>query len=272
MGKTIIGWSDFSLNFWHGYTKVNDECEFCYMYRDKLRYGQNPYQIVQGGEKYILNILSKVKPGQMIFTCSWSDFFIESADNWRAWAWDIIKSHPQFIWQILTKRPHLIAQRLPKDWGEGYPGVILCVSGGRQNSLNIKLSLLNEIPAWAKMVSIEPILERVSVIEAIEYSASKSNGVYTAPDWVIVGGESGNDTGYFRYRPASLPWFDNLRTECRAIGVPLFVKQLGTHLAKELRLKDRHGANPDEFIAMRLDQQFPQIFKQYQMRVQNVRI
>lgn len=58
----------------------------------------------------------KAFPGMKIFTCSWSDFFIEEADEWRSEAWEIIKDTPEFIYQILTKRPERVVKCLPPDW------------------------------------------------------------------------------------------------------------------------------------------------------------
>jgi hypothetical protein len=43
-------------------------------------------------------------------------------------------------------------------------------------------------------------------------------------DWIIVGGESGNGARQF---PVS--WARSTIDQCRAAGVPAFVKQLGTH-------------------------------------------
>src|SRR5690606_32040921 len=65
--------------------------------------------------------------------------------------------------------------------------------------------------------------------------------------WVIVGGESGNETGKYRYRPCKLEWIELIIKNCRIYNVPVFVKQLGTHLSKELELKDRHGGDINEW-------------------------
>ena len=37
--NTGISWTDHTVNFWSGCTKVSEGCKFCYMYRDKERYG-----------------------------------------------------------------------------------------------------------------------------------------------------------------------------------------------------------------------------------------
>jgi protein gp37 len=55
------------------------------MYREMARYGRDPF-IVQRA-KTTFNAPLKWKESRMVFTCSWSDFFIETADAWRAEAW-----------------------------------------------------------------------------------------------------------------------------------------------------------------------------------------
>src|SRR5690349_7168633 len=120
--KTKIQWADSTVNFWHGCHKVSEGCKFCYMFRDKQRYGQDPEIVVRAKAASFDKALHWKDP-RRIFTCSWSDFFIEDADAWRADAWEIIRHTPQPTWLILTKRPERIAECLPPDWGAGYKNV-----------------------------------------------------------------------------------------------------------------------------------------------------
>jgi protein gp37 len=43
--RTNIEWADASWNPWHGCIKVSPGCRFCYMYREKKMYGQDPTAI-----------------------------------------------------------------------------------------------------------------------------------------------------------------------------------------------------------------------------------
>jgi protein gp37 len=61
-------------------------------------------------------------------------------------------------------------------------------------------------------------------------------------DWVIVGGESGPGA-----RIMEREWAEGIVDQCRAAGVPVFVKQLGSVLARELGCVDRKGGKPDEW-------------------------
>jgi len=211
MGKnSSIEWTDSTVNFWQGCQKVSPGCKNCYMYRDKKRYGQDPATVVRSSPA-TFNKPKKWKDPALVFTCSWSDFFIEQADPWRDEAWDIIRQTPHLTYQILTKRPELVKDRLPDDWGEGWPNVWLGVSIETEDYY-WRIMAIEDIPAMVKFVSAEPLLGPLSNL----YS------YFPVIDWVITGGESGP-----KYRPANLDWFREIRDDCQKWGVPFFHKQHG---------------------------------------------
>lgn len=45
--RTNIEWADASWNPWHGCIKVSPGCKFCYMYREKKVYGQDPTVVLR---------------------------------------------------------------------------------------------------------------------------------------------------------------------------------------------------------------------------------
>lgn len=257
--ESKIQWCDHTVNFWTGCEKVSPGCKYCYMYRDKDRYGQDGRVILKTSKRTIMSVLKKAKPGDKIFTCSWSDFFITTADSWRAEAWEIIKSRPDLIWIILTKRPERIAECLPEDWGvaglRNYPYVWFGVSVEDENHLYRLVDLCFEpkLRYSTLFMSYEPALGGLSDIED---DASVSSA-FDKLDWVIVGGESGNDRGKWRYRKCELEWLEYMVKLCKEKKIPVFVKQLGTHLAKELKLKDRHGGDIEEFPEVLRVREFP---------------
>jgi protein gp37 len=205
MGEiTDIGWTEATWNPWYGCTKISPGCKFCYMYREMQRYGRDPYKVQRS--KTTFNAPLKWKEPRMVFTCSWSDFFIESADAWRTEAWEIIRKTPHLTYQILTKRPELIAERLPADWGDGYPNVWLGVSVESQFYFD-RIIYLQQIPARVRFLSLEPLLAALTPVPLHSI------------DWVIVGGESGSD------RDCQLRWITDLVDQCRTSLVPIFVKQ-----------------------------------------------
>ena len=242
-----IQWTDGSWNPHHGCRKVSTGCKYCYMYRDKERYGQEPTKVLRSKTNFSAPL--KWKDPMKIFTCSWSDWFIEEADEWRDELWKIIKATPHHTYQILTKRPERISQCLPPDWGSGYENVWLGVSVENQDNV-YRCEILGEIPAKVRFVSVEPLIGSVDFKEV--FARYKF-------DWCIVGGESGNATGKYLYRECKIEWIKDIITDCQHNTVAVFVKQLGTYLSKELHLKDKHGGEIEEWNSSIQIREFPAI-------------
>lgn len=109
----------------------------------------------------------------------------------------------------------------------------------------MRIPLLARIPAAVRFFNVEPLIAPVSLLDSLE-------GI----GWVIAGGESGNKTGKYRYRPCELNWIASVVRECGQARVPVFVKQLGTHLASRLGLRNPSGANATEWPGPLQRQQF----------------
>lgn len=246
--KSNIQWTDATWNIARGCTKVDEDCKFCYMYRDSFnntRY--DPLEVVR--TKTVFDLPLKLKEPSKIFTCSLTDFFHEAIDSYRNEAWDIIRKCPQHIFQVLTKRPERIIDHLPDDWGEGWDNVWLGTSVGNNKGRH-RMEELIKVEAKIKFLSLEPLWGEVEL--PIDYA--DGSGFF---DWIIVGGESGNETGKYRYRPCELKWINAIVQQCKETRIPVFVKQLGTHLSKQLKMSDRHGGNIDEFPEHLRIREFP---------------
>lgn len=264
MGKNSnIQWTDATWNIARGCTKVDEDCKFCYMYRDSFdssRY--DPLQVVR--TKIVFNFPLKYKETTsavwegrpLIFTSSLTDVFHPAIDSYRNEVWDIIRRCPHLIFQILTKRPERILEHLPDDWGEGWDNVWLGTSCGSQKSIDRALELTN-VPSKTSFLSLEPLWGGIDLmINSLNTITLPLIGLF---DWIIVGGESGNENGKYRYRPCELEWIENIVMQCKEAGVPVFVKQLGTHLSKELNLSDRHGGNIEEWPERLQVREFPSL-------------
>ena len=83
MINSFIQWTDDTVNFWMGCLKVGIECLYCYWYRDAEKYGRDPIKLTRTKDPTFYAAL-KWKEPKKIFTCSWSDFFIDQADEWRS--------------------------------------------------------------------------------------------------------------------------------------------------------------------------------------------
>lgn len=267
-----IQWTDLTWNIARGCTKVDADCKNCYMYRDSFdgtRY--NPREVKR--TKTVFDLPLKKKEPSLIFTCSLTDFFHEAIDSYREEAWDIIRQCPHHTFQILTKRPERIADHLPADWGEGWDNVWLGTSVGHYNGIE-RIRHLIDVRHLCKtlFLSLEPLHGPVYLDEYyFDYrlirnvSEKNRTKLVNLIDWVIVGGESGNKTGQSRYRPCKLEWIESIVNQCKSAVVPVFVKQLGTHLAKELQLKgDRHGGDINNFPSHLRIRQMPKTFKRYE--------
>lgn len=252
---TKIQWSDATWNIARGCTKVDEDCKYCYMYRESMnntRY--NASRVVK--TKTVFDLPLRMKTPSKIFTSSLTDVFHKDCDSFREEMWDIIRRCPQHTFQILTKRPERISECLPKDWGEGWDNVLLGTSCGSQKALERVFYLIGTT-AKKRFLSLEPLWDEIIL-----------NGItLNLVDWIIVGGESGNETGRYLYRPCKLEWIENIVERCRHFGIPVFVKQLGTYLAKEMKLKDRHGGNIDEFPKHLQIREFPKSAENIQRSV-----
>lgn len=261
-----IQWCDVTWNIARGCSKVDEDCKYCYMFRDSMngtRY--DPKTVVR--TKTVFNLPLKLKMVKsdcwdgppLIFTSSLTDVFHESIDPYRNEMWDIIRKRPDMIFQILTKRPERIMQHLPEDWGKGWNNVWLGTSVGNQKGIERMFHLMHAT-AKTRFISIEPLWGEVELDE--EYDLSPMDcGAHFAEyiDWVIVGGESGHETGKYTYRPCQLKWIEDIVNACKEHEIPVFVKQLGTFLSKQLGMSDRHGGNIAEFPEHLQIRQFPKL-------------
>lgn len=211
-----IGWTHHTHNFWWGCHKVSTECKFCYIDGLMRRAGKTPFEgpmRTKGWKKpFKWNRQAEVTGERLrVFTCSMSDFFHAEADEWRSEAWDVIKACPNLDWLILTKRPELIAERLPADWGDGYPNVWIGVTCGAVSSLP-RVELLRSTPAQLRFVSAEPLLEQ------IDFTPHLDGGIH----WIITGCEN---AGKEKRRVMETAWVRDIDRQCQEAGVAHFFKQ-----------------------------------------------
>ncbi len=119
------------------------------------------------------------------------------------------------------------------------PNVWLGVSVEDQATADERIPLLLQTPAAVRFVSYEPALGPVdfeqlregtfNALDGIDFEAIgdiRDAGIWKGQpaqlDWLIVGGESGPGA-----RPFDLAWARSAVAQCKAAGVPVFVKQLG---------------------------------------------
>lgn len=115
--------------------------------------------------------------------------------------------------------------------GDPWPlrNVWIGVSVENQASADERIPVLLSLPAAVRWVSYEPALGPVDwrksgpeSTDALRFGAPPLDGWVRGLDWIVVGGESGPGA-----RPFDLAWARSTIEQCRAAGVPVFMKQLG---------------------------------------------
>jgi protein gp37 len=172
------------------------------------RYGRD-FDTVTRAKDATFRAPEKWQDPRMVFTCSWSDFFIEDADDWRGHAWSIILETKRHTYQILTKRPERMVGRTP--FISRVPDNCWLGASVENKQFYRRIPYLNQIDATVRFLSVEPMLGPMDDIPL--------EGIR----WLIVGTESGPGARF-----TDLDWIRRLRDKCQAEKVAFFVKQLTT--------------------------------------------
>ena len=229
-------------NPWHGCIKKSEGCENCYMYfLDKQRNadGRKIYKVKINFD-YPLhkdkNGHYKIKSGEQIRVCMTSDFFLEDADAWRSEAWKIIRSRPDVIFFLLTKRPERVAQQLPPDWGNGWENVFFNVTCENQKRADERIPRMFELPFKHKGIMAAPFIGPVSIKDYLPAGQIEQ---------VIAGGEN-----YDGSRPLHYEWVKSLYDECVSADITFCFIETGTTFVKggkTYRLPDKYKQSCQAF-------------------------
>jgi protein gp37 len=161
-------------------------------------------------------------------------------DDVRARLFALIDATPNLDWLLLTKRPENVRRMWPHatdSYGktifdtEGDPliekreNVWIGTSVSNQPTADEAIHYLMDCEGLSPVLflSAEPLIEPIDFrLPYIRFpdGTVKSTSVI---DWVIVGGESGP-----KARPCNVEWIRSIQEQCKAAGVPCFIKQLGS--------------------------------------------
>ena len=205
---TNISWTDETWNPVTGCTPISEGCANCYdrdvahsRLRDKYVDG---FGVITEHENRLLNPIVWAKKPRKIFVGSMTDLFHDQvSDEFLEKILNVIKSNPQHVFQLLTKR----ACNLNRI--KNYPHNVWLGVTIENNRNLIRLEYLTKTNAKVKFVSAEPLLEPFSDLTWLR-----------DVDWIIVGGESGP-----RYRPFNSEWARQIREMCRNYGTAFWFKQ-----------------------------------------------
>ena len=164
----------------------------------------------------------------VVFCGNMTDLFGEWRGSYKA-AFDIVKSlcsgdksKVEYLW--LTKRADVMAQAVSNvvdgmDWSPKFlSNHYFGFTAENQEWHDRRADIMAlDFPAWAKKwMSCEPLLGPID----LKFTGLVLGG-RSAYDWLVVGCESGPHR-----RPCKIEWVESIVDQCRAAGVPVFVKQL----------------------------------------------
>lgn len=219
MQDSLISWTDNTANFWMGCENVSPGCAHCYAEtlvtnRMRLNVWGAPERTAR---QPVAGVFANVRrwnrraeaSGQRakVFVMSLGDFFEDhpTADAIRPQAWQTIRDSPWLDFQLLTKRPENIPDRLPAGWP--WPNVWLGTTI-ENDKFTHRADLLRAVPAAVHFISAEPLLGPLPSLDLTDI------------EWLIVGGESGPG-----FREMDHAWARQLRAACHRAGTVFFFKQ-----------------------------------------------
>jgi protein gp37 len=254
--ESKIEWTDATWNPVRGCTKISPGCAHCYAETLAERFrGVKGHPYEQGFDlrlvpEKLMEPLKWKKP-RRVFVNSMSDLFHDGVpDEYIDKVFAVMALCPQHTFQVLTKRAermmdycsqvHRISQvvangylplNLPsppfpgREWYLPLANVLLGVSVEDQKRADERIPLLLQTPAAVRFLSCEPLLGPLKInplfIRPIEGTSQHGQRFI---DWVIVGGESGSGA-----RPFVMDWGISIIKQCRAAGVAVFMKQVGSN-------------------------------------------
>ena len=215
-------------NPWHGCHKISPGCANCYVYRRDESIGKDASVVSKTGDYDLPLKKTRQKEYKLtaedgiVFTCMTSDFFLDTADDWRQECWDMIRQRQDLRFHIITKRIDRFMQCIPPDWGDGWEHVTICSTCENQDRTDYRLPILLALPIKHREVICEPMLEEIHMER---YLASGKI------EHVVYGGESGQNARLCDFR-----WIQEVRRECIRNGVPFTFKQTGAVFLKDGKL------------------------------------
>lgn len=225
-----IEWTDHTFNPWIGCTKVGPPCDGCYAENLMAnRYGRVEWGAPGKGvgtrvrtsaanwrKPFTWDRAAKASGERtFVFCASLADIFDNQVPSeWRADAFEVMRQTPNLTYLLLTKRPQLII-RLSEEAGGLPRNAAIGATMASQSEYDRDRMKLAEAKAVLNPVfsfgSFEPILGPVILDRS-------------APDWIIVGGET--DQGKHKARMADPEWMRSLRDQAGRLGRAFFMKQM----------------------------------------------
>jgi len=234
MANTKIQWATKVWNPVTGCDKISEGCLNCYSEPFAKRLQKNPKRNIaykyRNAFKPTCHPESLFEPylwkkPQRVFVCSMGDLFHDDIPfDFIRKVMDNIYHNRAHTFMILTKRPQRMKQFF--DWlnnpnlAINFSNLWLGVTAENQQRADERITILLQIPAAIRFVSIEPMLGAIDIEKYLD------EGGDICPreiiDWVICGGETGHNA-----RPIHPDWVRSIREQCKDAKVRFFFKQWG---------------------------------------------
>lgn len=288
MGEsTSIAWTDATVNWWIGCTKVENApaCVGCYAAAQDVRWNGGEHwghgaprrrtsdkvwgaplkwdALRKAGATEMKGPKGSILPVPLwVFTLSLGDFFDnEVPPEWRMEAFRVIQECTSLRWQIVTKRSAQLPKMIPSDgwfrWNR-HVGVIITVVTQAEADRDIPRLLRMKAEHGIKWVglSIEPQVAHI----ALQPQWFDPGGL----DWVICGGAS-KQAGYDP-PPFDIDWARSLVKQCGVRDTPFFMKQIGSNPYSDGRpmhgggIRRDPGSNPAAWPADIRVREMPRVY------------
>lgn len=227
MGETTkIEWADHTFNPWIGCTRVSPACDNCYAAElmdtryKRAKWGSGEARVRTAANNWRQPRKWNKQAAsdgvrRFVFCASLADVFDNEVDDlWRRDLFKLIEDTPNLVWLLLTKR---IGNVMKMTGGILPINAAIGATMANQFEYDRDRMKLRQVRDEAHPLftfgSFEPLLGPVILDK-------------NAPDWIIVGGESGGSA-----RPMNLEWARSLRRQSAELGRVFNFKQVGGRTA-----------------------------------------
>lgn len=220
--RSAIEWTDATVNFWWGCTKVGPGCDHCYAETWAKRLGKSlwgydaPRLQIKGAAATLARLdraherfFAEHRRRRRVFMQSMSDIFDnEVEDHWRWDAFRKIEAAANLDIQLLTKRISNVFKMVPDLWRHGqwprHVGLMITVVNQVEANRDVpRLLYLKkhfDIP-WVGL-SIEPMLGAIDLTRLV-HAESVFNALTGAVDFIVDGSKHARGAGYHRTVPTN---------------------------------------------------------------------
>lgn len=208
---TTIAWTDHTVNFWWGCTKVSPACTNCYAEEIGSRFGSKLFgqPVLWGAGKPRFERLEKARAECLkiqrhahesgtrprVFINSMSDWLDDEVPiEWLAYLLETLHRCPNVRFQLLTKRPEnfpirmldILASKIQNSVAEGWlkgtdvpHNVWVGTTVENQHYADERIPRLLQIPAKVRFLSCEPLLGPVDLlrISAVGFGGNEGHRV-----------------------------------------------------------------------------------------------